>query len=104
MLDRSMLALVAFVAATLTVGAMAGTPWAFVYSRPMEVNRRLVNQNQRIDIEMKSDETSRRQVAMLHTYDRQSCYDELATARQGSGHITKLDERGLNQQKNRVNI
>ena len=96
------LALVTFGAATFTVGAMAETPWGLTHPRRTEVNGRLDHQGRRIDKEMKSGEISKGQAAALHTEDYQIRREEHAMARQDGGHITKLDQRALNQQENRV--
>lgn len=96
------LALVAFGAATFTVGAMAETPWQQAHPRRTEVNARLDHQNQRIHNEVKSGEISKGQAAALHKQDRQIRREEHAMARQDGGHITKLDQRALNQQENGV--
>ena len=96
------LALVAFGAATFTVGAMAETPWQQAHPRRTEVNARLNHQDRRINNEVKSGEISKGQAATLHKEDRQIRREEHAMARQDGGHITKLDQRALNQQENGV--
>ena len=96
------LALVAFGATTFTVGAMAETPWQHAHPRRAEVNARLDHQNRRIHNEVQSGEISKGQAATLHKDDRQIRREEHAMARQDGGHITKLDQRALNQQENGV--
>jgi hypothetical protein len=96
------LALVAFGATTFTVGAMAETPWQHAHPRRAEVNARLDHQKRRIHNEVQSGEISKRQAATLHKEDRQIRREEHAMARQDGGHITKLDQRALNQQENGV--
>ncbi len=96
------LALVAFSAASFTVGAMAETPWQRAHPRRAEVNARLDHQNRRIHNEVKSGEISSGQAATLHKEDRQIRREEQAMARQDGGHITKLDQRALKQQENGV--
>ena len=96
------LALVTFGAATFAIGAMAETPWELAHPRRDEVNGRLSHQNRRIDNEVKSGGISKEQAAALHTEDHRIRREEHAMARQDGGHITKLDQRALNQQENRV--
>lgn len=95
-------ALVALSAATFTVGAMAETPRELAHPRRAEVNGRLDHQNRRINNEMKSGEINKGQAVALHAEDHQIRHEERAMARQDGGHITKLDQRALNQQENRV--
>ena len=72
MLNRNTLALVAFVAATFNVGAIAGTHYEVAHPRRAEVNGRLDHQNRRIHNEMKSGEIRWRQAAMLYTENPRS--------------------------------
>lgn len=102
MLNRNTLALVAFVAATFNVGAIAGTSWEAAHPCRARVNERLNHQNRRIDNEMKSGEIKSRQAVMLHTENRQIRVEARAMARQGGGYITKQGQRTLNQQENRL--
>ena len=66
------------------------------------MNSRLSNQNKRINQEVKEGEMSKGQAAKLHKEDRQIRKEERAMASQNGGHITKQEQRTLNQQENAV--
>lgn len=93
------LALVAFGAGG---SAMAATEWQKTHPRRAEVNTRLAHQNQRIHHEVKEGEVGRAQAAQLHKEDRQIRQEERTMASQNGGHITRTEQRALNQQENAV--
>lgn len=66
------------------------------------MNDRLANQNRRIHDEVREGDLSRAQAAKLHKDDRQIRREERIMARQNSGHITRQEQRTLNQQENQV--
>jgi len=104
MLNHRFLAL-AFAAAAITsvsTGVMAETHWQKEHPRREQVNQRLANQNRRIHQEVKEGELTKAQAAGLHREDRQIRAEERAMASQNGGHITKLEQRTLNQQENAV--
>jgi hypothetical protein len=72
------------------------------HPRRAEVNQRLENQNARIHQEVKEGEMSKAKAAQLHKEDRQIRQEERAMASQNGGHITKQEQRTLNQQENAV--
>ena len=76
--------------------------WAKDHPRRAEVNQRLKNQDKRIHNEVKSGEISKQQAGKLHREDRQIRKEERAMASQDGGHITKQEQRTLNQQENGV--
>ena len=80
----------------------ADGPWAKDHPRRTQVNKRLNNQNKRIDQEVKSGEISKGQAAKLHKEDRQIRKEERTMASQNGGHITKQEQKTLNQQENQV--
>jgi len=82
--------------------ATANGRWVQNHPRRAEVNGRLVNQNRRINQERREGEISRGQAAQLHRQDRQIRREEQLMARQNGGHITRLEQRVLNQQENQV--
>jgi hypothetical protein len=82
--------------------AMAQTQWEKDHPRRDQVNDRLANQNKRINQEVKSGEISKQQAAKLHRQDRQIRKEERTMASQNGGHITKTEQRALNQQENKV--
>ena len=94
------------VALTFALGAagsaMAETQWQKEHPRRTEVNHRLDNQNRRIHKEVREGEINRRQAAKLHHEDHQVRREERMMASQNGGHITKQEQRSLNQQENGV--
>ena len=87
---------------TLTGNAMAATQWQKDHPRRAQVNQRLDNQNTRINKEVKEGEITKGQAAKLHKEDRQIRKEERMMASQNGGHITKQEQRTLNQQENAV--
>jgi hypothetical protein len=86
----------------LSTISFADTPWQKAHPRREQVNHRLANQNRRIHHEVKEGELSKGQAAQLHKDDRQIRGEERAMASQNGGHITKSEQRVLNQQENGV--
>jgi hypothetical protein len=80
----------------------AETQWQKDHPRRTEVNQRLANQDQRIKKEVKEGEMSKAKAAKLHKEDRQIRKEEHAMASQHGGHITKQEQKTLNQQENAV--
>lgn len=80
----------------------AETNWEKSHPRRDQVNDRLANQNRRIHREVKEGELTHKQAASLHKEDRQIRGEERAMASQNNGHITKSEQRVLNQQENAV--
>lgn len=88
--------------AGLTTTALADTQWQKNHPRREQVNNRLANQNQRIHQEVKEGDLTRTQAAKLHKEDRQIRREERLMASQNGGHITKSEQKVLNQQENAV--
>ena len=86
----------------LATTALAETQWQKNHPRRTEVNARLANQNKRIHQEVKEGEMSKAQAAKLHKEDRQIRKEERMMASQNGGHITKSEQKVLNQQENQV--
>ncbi len=86
----------------LAGSAMAETQWEKAHPRRDQVNDRLAHQNKRINQEVKEGEIGKARAAKLHREDRQIRREERIMARQNGGHITKQEQRTLNQQENRV--
>lgn len=105
-MKRTHTALVAIgtLAALLAVSAPASaeTKWEKEHPRRAQVNERLENQNKRIDHELKEGEITQQQAANLHAQDKQVRQEERAMAKQNGGHITKAEQKALNQQENGV--
>lgn len=82
--------------------AMADTKWQQNHPRREQVNNRLANQNRRIHQDVKQGTLTKGQAAALHKDDRQIRQEERDMASQNGGHITKSEQRVLNQQENAV--
>jgi len=82
--------------------ALAETQWQKDHPRRTEVNKRLANQNRRIKQERKEGEITKGQAQQLHKEDHQIRQEERDMASQNGGHITKSEQRVLNQQENGV--
>ena len=78
------------------------TAWQKQHPRREQVNHRLAHQNQRIRNEVKEGEITKPQAAALHKDDRQIRHEERLMASQNGGHITKQEQKTLNQQENVV--
>jgi hypothetical protein len=92
----------AFVFGTAGSAVAAETQWQKDHPRRAEVNKRLANQDRRINKEVKEGELTKGQAAKLHQEDRQIRKEERAMASQNGGHITKQEQKTLNQQENAV--
>ena len=96
------------VAAVLAVGGLATsamadeTQWQKDHPRRTEVNDRLKNQNRRIDHEVKDGQITRAQAHQLHKEDHNIRKEERAMASTNGGHVTKAEQKALNQQENQV--
>ncbi|MBV8380805.1 MAG: hypothetical protein JO369_08615 [Paucibacter sp.] len=88
-------------AAAPAAGA-SGAQWRKDHPRRAEVNARLANQNKRIDNEEKDGQINKAQAAKLHKQDRQIRQEERDMASQDHGHITKSEQKVLNQQENKT--
>ena len=92
----------AFVAGSAASAFAADDNWAKTHPRRAEVNKRLGNQHKRINKEVKEGEMSKAKAARLKKDDRQIRGEERAMAAQNGGHITKQEQKTLNQQENAV--
>jgi len=107
MLKSIRTAVTAAVAAAALTGlasnALAGeTRWQKDHPRRTEVNARLANQNKRINKEVKEGEITKAQAHKLHAEDHAIRREERTMASTNGGHITKAEQRALNQQENQV--
>nr|WP_061537574.1 hypothetical protein [Collimonas arenae] len=96
------LMMVVGVFATAATSSYADTTWQKNHPRREQVNNRLKNQNRRIHNEVKEGEITRGQAKTLHTEDKQIRQEERDMAAQNGSHITKSEQRTLNQQENSV--
>lgn len=76
--------------------------WKKHHPRRAEVNARLAKQDRRIHTEVKEGEMSKAQAHSLHTQDHQIRTEERTMASQNGGHISKQEQKTLNQQENAV--
>lgn len=98
------------IATLLTVAAAASfaqapageTQFDKTHPRRAEVNHRLAHQDKRIHKEVKEGEMTKAQAAQLHKEDRGIRKEERLMASQNGGHITKQEQRTLNEQENKV--
>ena len=97
------LALTASLFALSTGSAMAEEgQWAKNHPRRVEVNKRLAHQDKRIDHKVKNGEITQQQADQLHKEDQQIRQEERDMASHNKGHLTKADQKSLNQQENAV--
>ncbi len=76
--------------------------WKKSHPRRAQVNRRLNNQNRRINQGVKSGKLTQEQAGQLKAEDKQIRTEERAMAAENGGHITKAEHKALNQQENAV--
>ena len=107
--SASRIAVLTFVAGLIGAAASSAiaaepkdTTWQKNHLRREQVNNRLANQNQRIHTEVKEGELTKSQAAALHKEDHQIRTEERLMASQNGSHITKQEQRTLNQQENAV--
>lgn len=94
--------LTVFAVGTSTSTMAEESTWAKNHPRRHEVNKRLNNQDRRIHKEVKEGELTKTQAQALHKEDRQIRQEERDMASQNGGHITKQEQKTLNQQENAV--
>src|SRR5579862_3466189 len=102
---RSILTVAAVSVALSGIAATAmadDTQWQKDHPRREQVNNRLANQNQRIKQERKEGEINKAQAAKLHREDHAIRQEERTMASTNHGHITKAEQKSLNQQENQV--
>jgi len=86
----------------MSTASFAENTWQKNHPRRTQVNHRLANQNRRIHQEVKEGELTKGQAAQLHHEDHQIRGEERAMASQDGGHITRSEQKVLNQQENGV--
>jgi hypothetical protein len=96
------LTVVALLGSAVASTAFAETAWEKAHPRRDQVNDRLAHQHARIHQEVKEGELTQAQAAKLHKDDRQIRREERLMASQNGGHITKAEQKALNQQENAV--
>lgn len=98
----SSLVLIALASTVATTSFAHDQEWKNEHPRRAEVNARLANQNKRIKEEVKEGDMSKAEAHKLHQEDRQIRQEERLMAKQNGGHITKAEQKALNQQENAV--
>jgi hypothetical protein len=96
---KTLLSLTALLAVALSLPAQAQRG---PHPRRLEVNRRLGNQNRRIREEVREGDLTHQQATGLHRQDRQVRQEERDMTSQNGGHLTRQEQRTLNQQENRI--
>jgi hypothetical protein len=87
---------------TATAAPALADTWQQDHPRRAEVNGRLSNQNERIRQDVRDGRMSHARAAQLRHEDRQIRSEERAMASQNHSHITRTEQRALNQQENHV--
>jgi hypothetical protein len=103
-LSKGILSAIAVTAVMMSTAgsAMAATQWQKNHPRRTQVNGRLANQNRRIHQDVKDGTLTKGQAATLHKDDHQVRQEERDMASQNGSHITKGEQRTLNQQENAI--
>lgn len=91
-----------FLTAALVTSGSSFAGWKDNHPRRAEVNSRLKNQDRRINQGVKSGKLSRSQAHQLHAEDHAIRQEERAMAAEHGGHITRGEQRQLNQQENQA--
>jgi hypothetical protein len=95
-------ALAGYAGAALASDGAGERTWQKEHPRRTEVNDRLSNQNRRIHQDVRDGSITRNQAAADHAQDHQVRQEERDMASQNNGHITKSEQRALNQQENGI--
>jgi hypothetical protein len=93
-------AVIAFLG-VFNVASAQDSHWAQTHPRRDQVNDRLANQNKRINKEVREGDMSKAKANRLKNNDHKIRQEERDMASQNHGHITKQEQKTLNQQENR---
>ncbi|MBV8633250.1 MAG: hypothetical protein JO002_02060 [Burkholderiaceae bacterium] len=88
--------------AGFAASAHAETQWQKSHPRRTEVNDRLALQHARVNQKVDAGKMTAAQGAQIKHEDHQIRQEERDMASQNGGHITKQEQRTLNQQENKV--
>lgn len=94
--------LAAALGALITPAMADDTQWQKDHPRREQVNNRLANQNKRIRQERREGEISKAQARQLHHEDHAIRKEERTMAHTNNSHVTRAEQRALNQQENQV--
>jgi len=89
-------------AAGFAASASAETHWQKVHPRRTEVNDRIALQHARVNEKVDSGKMTAAQGQQIKQEDHQVRQEERDMASQNGGHITKQEQRTLNQQENSI--
>lgn len=95
-------AVFAFSAGSAYAQGHKDSTWQQNHPRREQVNQRLANQNRRINNELASGDINQAQASQLHHEDHQIRQEERLMASPNNGHITRQEQKTLNQQENQV--
>lgn len=95
-------ALIGAGATFVAMDAASASPWSWHHARRAEVNHRLADQDMRINRDFREGRISARQANNLHREDHMVRSQERFDARFNDGHVTRADQRALNQDENGV--
>jgi hypothetical protein len=98
----SMIAIALAALGTSMSAASAETLWQANHPRRAEVNERLAYQNYRINRGVADGRISPYEARQLHAEDRAIRHEERFMAGFNGGHISRAEQRALNQQENAV--
>ncbi len=99
---RYAFAVLACATAGLLATSASAETWSQAHPRRAEVNARLAHENARISAGRADGQLSRGQAHQLRREDHIVRREERLDARLDHGHITRADQRALNQQENRI--
>lgn len=89
--------------AVLAATANASSPtWKQTHPRRTEVNQHLNNQNARVNSKVISGQMTQAQSHQIKKEDHRIRQEERDMASQNGGHITKQEQKTLNQQESKV--
>ena len=72
------------------------------HPRRAEVNKRLDNQNARVDNKVDEGKMSKGEAKKIHKEDHAIRKEERRDAAENGGHITKAEQKHINHQENKV--
>jgi hypothetical protein len=85
-----------------TAASASAAAWDKTHPRRAEVNHRLATQNARIHEGVEDGKITPQEAAKLHAEGRAVRKEERIDAAAHGGHITKAEQRDLNQDENQV--
>ena len=92
--------LLAAAACTTLAAAVPAAAFKGEHPRRLEVKGRLYNQNRRINAGVRDGQLTHQEAHSLRSNDRGIYREQQTMAHLDGGHITKADQRSLNQQEN----